>query len=186
MNAVFAELARRIEMMRPNGTEQGVIYNFLFGSLYALAQAEALGFPMQGTHPGKSSRRSDEVRRLAGEMARGECLPQAEDLEWLNGYYFNDALFRLGVCLEHLLRYYTGLQGREQFPALIKKAADYGFEVGLMVPGWADIKDEVDAFRHRGFSYGEGPKTTYAQALTAIQHLVGAVEWAFQNLPNKP
>ncbi len=72
---MFVELARRVETITPKGVEQETIYNFAFGALYALAQAERHGYPEQSSKEGKSKRRAEEIRKLAADMMKKRSLP---------------------------------------------------------------------------------------------------------------
>ncbi|MDK2743219.1 MAG: hypothetical protein NDI90_09905 [Nitrospira sp. BO4] len=180
MNTLFRDLAKRMAALSPVGIEQEIIYNFLFGALYALIQAERLHYPLQMENPSKSAQRKDEVRLMAAKLAEHGHLSE-QDYEWSGGFYFNDALIRMAVCLEHLLRYRTGMRKHQKFAPLIKAAeSEHGFNISEFAPNWKDCKDELDAIRHRNWDYGSGPKVSYSMALDMITRLFDAVDWAFK------
>lgn len=179
MNPIFTDAASRISTMIPRNPEQEVIYTFLFGALYALARAELLRYPEEGSDPGKSASRAEEVKELAAEMVSKVQLPK--DGEWLGGFYFNDAVFRLGICVEHVVRHITGLKGRETLNVVIKVAESKGFDVKKILPGWEISKDEVDSLRHKSWDYLEGPKMQYSEALKLMENLVEFVDLVFKN-----
>ena len=181
MDAVFIELARRLEAMTPKGVGQETIYNFAFGALYALAQAEQHRYPEQSSEKERSKRRADEVRKLASEMAKTRSLPENIEGEWLGGFYFNDALFRGIVCFEHSLRYHTQLKGNESINVLVDRARNCGFKVEEIVEDWSDIKNEVNALKHRSWDFGEGPTIPYPKSVKIIQGVIRTAEWVFEH-----
>ena len=186
VDPLFLELADCFSKMKPDGVNQETIYNFAFGALYALAKAEQTGYPKQSAETARSARRALEVCALAREMVSKKWVPQAEDGEWLGGFCFNDALFRAVVAFEHLLRYYTRLNGNESLQTLVDTALSEGFNIEEIVPSWTEIKDEVNRLKHRSWEYGQGPEIPYPDAVKIVRGVVLAMKWVFENPPKQP
>ncbi len=185
-DSIFVELAGHLSKMKPTGIQQETIYNFAFGALYALAKAERAGYPKQSEQLNRSAHRAIEVSTLASEMANKKRVPKARRGEWLGGFYFNDALFRSMVTLEHLLRYYTRLNGNESLQRLVGEALSRGFNIETVIPDWAEIKDEVNRLKHKSWEFGQGPEIPYPDAVKIVRGVIAAAQWVFDNPPRPP
>jgi hypothetical protein len=178
MNIRFIKIAERISLMTPKRGDQEVIYNFLFGALHALVQAERLDYAGESIETGKSKRRTEEVRQMAKEMAEKRSLPKQG--RWLGGYFFNDAIFRLGICVEHIIRYTAGKDRKKKtLHKAIRLAKDNGYDIKTRVPKWNDSVKEVDALRHNSWDYMEGPNLSYLEAQQLMDNLVELAEELF-------
>jgi hypothetical protein len=178
MNTRFIKTAERISLMTPKRGDQEVIYNFLFGALHALAQAEKLNYSEASIETGKSKRRTQEVRQLATEMAKKNSLRTQG--KWLAGYFFNDAIFRLGICVEHIIRYSAGKHRKKNtLHKAIRLAKENGYDIKTRIPKWNDSVKEVDALRHNSWDYMKGPNLSYLEALQLMDNLVELAEEMF-------
>jgi len=174
MRNELRNLAAQIACLVPINPEQNTIYNFAFGSVYALGRAEELGYPIHSRRSGISQQRSDEVKIRAIAMKNRNHIPRKG--EWLAGFYFNDSLMRADVCYEHVVRYYTK-KSKGDINDLIGWAKSAGFPPGRLDPAWREIRSEVNKLKHKSLIFAEGPIISYSQATKDIKCLISAVEY---------
>ncbi len=180
MDKHIMTMASQFERMRPTNVEQETYCNFAFGALHALARSEELGYRHHNRQQGKSTRRATAVGKIAARMAkRGVTAGRGE---WLAGYYYNDALFRMDIAYEHILRHRTGLKNAKA-PKLLKKAVASGLPRRLLDPSWTRVHDEVNDLKHCSWEFGEGPGIEPDEAVEILRDLIKTVEWALKHGP---
>ena len=151
------------------------LYNFALGAIYSLARAEQLGYPRQSQKPGRVWRRMEEAKEMALRML-GEDRPP-EQGEWLAGFYFNDAIFRLDLAFEHILRYVGNLGPNAAIGEVREVATRRTFPPELLAI-WSERERNADnMLKHRSLEVLENPGISFTDALSIMENLVCALAW---------
>lgn len=191
MEAAIKDLGERVSRIDPRNPAERTLYNFAFGALYALGRAVKLRYVEQ-THRESASpanelrvskQRAEEVQKLARILADQDELPTQGD--WLAGYYYNDALLRVDVCYEQVVRYYLDARNNKKFSQLLPEALEQEFPVHLLVPIWLKVRRQVNDIKHNRLRKPEGPEIPPDQTCKAVETLISAVEWVLKNGPAK-
>lgn len=163
---------------------QSSLYNFTLGAIYSLARAEELGYPGQSQESGRVWRRMDEAKEMALRML-GEDQPP-ERGEWLAGFYFNDAIVRLDLAFEHILRCVGNLGPTAAIGEVREVATRKSFPSELLTI-WSERGRNADnMLKHRSLEVLEDPGISFTDALCVMENLVCALSWVIRNpLPQK-
>lgn len=86
------------------------------------------------------------VRKAVEALERGE-IPRTK--KYLAGYYFNDAMIRVDIAYENLLRRITQLKSDERAEDLVNAAVDAKVIDRTQCDAWLKIRDEVNDLKHR-------------------------------------
>lgn len=155
---------------------QSSLYNFALGAIYSLARAEQLGYPRQSQEPDWVWRRMEEAKGLVLRMLVDGQPP--EQGEWLAGFYFNDAIVRLDLAFEHILRYVGNLGPTS---AIREVAARKRFPSELLTI-WSERGRNADnMLKHRSLESLEDPGMSFTDALSVMENLVCALNWVVRN-----
>lgn len=165
------ECATSLATLNPRDDEETGLITFALAAICYATQSGALGF---SRHQSWRDRRKD-VLALAHSIGRGDPLPT--NGQWLAVVNFNSALFRVDVGFERVTRYVTKLSGNESWKELSNKAAKHGLSPKLLEP-WSEVRDEVNALKHRNPEALRKPRLSQAQLVDALESLVKAIEWA--------
>ena len=173
-------LATRIAgLPEPKNPEQAGLHTFLFGAVYSTAQAAEYGYNARDVHPERWKRTVAEIKRLASAM--GSSSTRQEDRHWLPGFHANNALLRVDVGFERVLRYVTGNR-HGNIDLLQCLGEKYQFPSRLLAT-WRDVRKRVNVLKHRNPLQLRQERIPYRQLLRAVEHLVEAVEWALGHEP---
>ena len=187
VNHDLCKIASRLNTLTALSDQQSTPLNFGFGAIFALQKAEMLGYK-SGSEPGRGRRIWKQAKQLCRDMAVEAPLPS--DGEWLAGYFFNDGIIRIAFGFEQLVRMETTLHEERSIEQLRTRAIAEGFSEKWM-DSWRSIDLELIRMRHRNTEFINGPEITYQTALTSMDHLATALEWAIHGLsmprlPNYP
>ena len=151
------------------------LYNFALGAIYSLARAEQLGYPRQSQEPGRVWRRMEEAKELVLRMLVDDQPP--EQGEWLAGFYFNDAIVRLDLAFEHILRYVGNLGPTAAIGEVREVATRKSFPPELLTI-WSERGRNADnMLKHRSLEVLENPGISFTDALSIMENLVCALAW---------
>lgn len=154
---------------------QSSLYNFALGAIYSLARAEQLGYPRQSQEPGRVWQRMDEAMETVLRML-GEDRPPQQG-EWLAGFYFNDAILRLDLAFEHILRYVGDLGPTAAIGEAREVATRKSFPSELLAL-WSERGRKADnMLKHRSLEVLEDPGISFSDALSIMENLVCALAW---------
>ncbi len=154
---------------------QSSLYNFALGAIYSLARAEQLGYPGQSQESGRVWRRLDEAKEMVLRML-GDNRPP-EQGEWLAGYYFNDAILRLDLAFEHILRYVGNVRPTAAIGEVREVALRKRFPAELLAI-WSERGRNADnMLKHRSLEVLEDPGISFTDALSIMENLVCALAW---------
>lgn len=155
------------------------LYNFALGAIYSLARAEQLGYPRQSQEPGRVWRRMEEAKELVLRMLVDDQPP--EQGEWLVGFYFNDAIVRLDLAFEHILRYVGNLGPTAAIGEVREVATRKRFPSELLAI-WSERGRNADnMLKHRSLEMLEDPGMSFTDALSVMENLVCALDWVVRN-----
>lgn len=158
---------------------QSSLYNLALGAIYSLARAEQLGYPRQSPEPGRVWRRLDEVREMILRMLVEDRPPQQG--EWLAGFYFNDAILRLDLAFEHVLRYIGDLGPTAAIGEAREVATRKSFPPELLAI-WSERGRKADnMLKHRSLEILEDPGMSFTDAVSVMENLVCALAWVVRN-----
>ncbi|NGZ04283.1 MAG: hypothetical protein CV090_14680 [Nitrospira sp. WS238] len=159
---------------------QSSLYNFALGAVYSLARAEQLGYPRQSQEPGRVWRRIEETKGLVLRMLVDGQPP--EQGEWLAGFYFNDAIVRLDLAFEHILRYVGNLGPPAAIGEVREVATRKSFPSELLTI-WSERGRNADnMLKHRSLEVLEDTGISFSDALSVMENLVCALDWVLRNL----
>ncbi len=151
------------------------LYNFALGAIYSLARAEQLGYPQQSQEPGRVWRRMEEAKELVLRMLGEDRPPDQGD--WLAGYYFNDAILRLDLAFEHILRYVGNVGPTAAIGEVREVATRKSFPPELLTI-WSERGRNADnMLKHRSLEMLEDPGMSFTDALSIMENLVCALAW---------
>ncbi|MEK6804908.1 MAG: hypothetical protein AABZ34_19940 [Nitrospirota bacterium] len=163
----------------PSDPRQSSLYNFALGAIYSLARAEELGYPRLSQEPGRVWRRMEEAKELVLRMLVEDRPP--EQGEWLAGYYFNDAIVRLDLAFEHILRYVGNLGPTAAIGEVREVATGKSFPPELLAM-WSERGRKADnLLKHRSLEILEDPGMSFSDALAVMENLVCALAWVLHN-----
>ncbi|MGE3151997.1 MAG: hypothetical protein AB7G48_11535 [Nitrospiraceae bacterium] len=155
------------------------LYNFALGAIYSLARAEQLGYPRQSQEPGRVWRRMEEAKEMVLGMLVEDRPPQQG--EWLAGFYFNDAILRLDLAFEHILRYVGDLGPTAAIGETREVATRKSFPSELLAI-WSERGRKADnMLKHRSLEILEDPGMSFTDALSVMENLVCALAWVARN-----
>lgn len=170
-------LARRLAQLNAWHDEHTTPLNFAVGATYALGMAHALDYDDRA-EAGRGQRMWDLASAIAQDLSHGRDLPR--DGEWLAGYCFNNAIIRIAVSYEHIVRHVTGMHGREDINKLIKTATPLGF-LERWEKAWRPMHNELNAIRHRNdFIDGPQEQVTYAFTVHSLEQLIETLTWGLK------
>ena len=92
---------------------------------------------------------------------------------WILRY---DAIIRVAVAFEHLVRHETELDGNETLKDMQTEALGIGFRQEWLT-SWGLVFNELNDIRHMNKEF-DGPTIDHEKAIEALTHLVEALEWA--------
>src|SRR5215472_13762738 len=138
-------LAARLGQLTAQSDRHSTPLNFAAGALHALAKAQVLDYDDRA-EAGKGKRMRQFASTSAQDLSHGGELPTAGD--WLAGYYFNDAIIRMAVSFEHIVRHVTNKHEGENIDQLIAAADPLGFRESWG-DAWRPMERELSAIRHR-------------------------------------
>jgi hypothetical protein len=176
-------LATRLGQLTAQYDEQTTPLNFAVGALHALAMAHALKYDGRA-EAGRGRRMWQLASTIAQNLSHGGELPTAG--EWLAGYYFNDAIIRIAVSFEHIVRHVTNRHSRkDNIDTLIQAATPLGFQESWG-KAWRPLQDELSAIRHRN-EFVDGPKIEVDPllAVDALEQLINTLTWGLQIGPGE-
>ncbi len=160
---------------------QSSLYNFALGAIYSLARAEQLGYPGESQESGRVWRRMDKAMETVLRML-GEDRPP-EQGEWLTGFYFNDAIFRLDLAFEHILRYVSNVGPTAAIGEVREVATRKRFPPELLAI-WSERGRNADnVLKHRSLEVLEDPGISFTDALSIMENVVCALAWVL-NIPS--
>jgi len=163
----------------PSDARQSCLYNFVLGAIYSLARAEELGYPHQPQEPGRVWRRMEEAEMLVARMLVEDRTPERG--EWLAGYYFNDAIIRLDLAFEHILRYVGNLGPTAAIRDVREEATRKSFPPELLMI-WAERARSADnMLKDRSLELLEDPGISFSDALVVMENLICALAWVMHN-----
>lgn len=155
------------------------LYNFVLGAMYSLARAEQLGYAQPSQEPGKVWRRMEEAKAVAVRMLVEDRPP--EQGEWLAGFYFIDAIVRLELAFEHVLRYVGNLGPTAAIGEVREVATRKSFPPELLTI-WSERGRNADnMLKHRSLEILEDPGISFSDALAVMENLVCALAWMIHN-----
>ncbi|HXF04739.1 MAG TPA: hypothetical protein VNM72_04910 [Blastocatellia bacterium] len=158
---------------------QSSLYNFALGAVYSLARAEQLGYPWQSQEPGREWRRMEEAKGLVLRMLVEDQPP--EQGEWLAAFYFNDAIVRLDLAFEHILRCVGNLGPTAAIGEVREVATRKSFPSELLTI-WSERGRNADnMLKHRSLEILEDPGISFTEALSVMENLVCALAWVVRN-----
>lgn len=169
---------RDLRLDRSNA-RQSSLYNFALGAIYSLARAEQLGYPGESQESGRVWRRLEEAKEMVLRMLVDDRLPQQG--EWLAGFYFNDAILRLDLAFEQVLRYVGNLGPTAAIRDVREEATRKSFPPELLMI-WAERARSADnMLKHRSLEVLEDPGVSFSDALVVMENLICALDWLIQN-----
>jgi hypothetical protein len=158
--------------VRANPDLAGSLDDFL-GAVYALIQAKQHNFADRAGRPIDIK----PVAQRAAQIAKGRVRINGQ---WIAGFYFNNALFRMAAVYHRILQIVVGKDGN--VPSLQSEAIG---RHGL----WMSIKlhkvySQVNELKHESQGVYAGRLVTYHEALTATGDLLDLIEaWMAANAP---
>ena len=165
----------------PTAPEHATLYNFVVGAIYSLARADQLGYFHQSREPGIGWQRAEESKTLMTRMLVEDRPPERG--EWLAGFYFNDAIFRMDVAFEHILRHVANLGPGEEIRVVSNRAEQGGFPPALHEIWSKHAREADNRLKHRSLVFPEDAGISPDAAIAILENLVCALEWALRNPP---
>jgi hypothetical protein len=114
------------------------------GALHGLVRAAELGFRDRTQAPSPAYART--LGRMLRRLGHGKAALQGQ---WLAGFYFNDAMFRLAALYERGLKAVVGSKGREDIPCLRQIAEAKGLMNSAEFSALDAVRRDVNALKHR-------------------------------------
>jgi len=167
-------IAVRLGRLKPTSSQESTPLNFSVGALFALIQAEQLKYLSQRHFSGRGLRMWEKAKGLCSKIERGEQLLERGD--WLAGFFFNDAIVRIDVAFEHIVRHSIKMYGPIEHRKLIDRAGRHGFKKEW-ADSWSPVHKEVNRLKHQNLKFVDGPCLKYDQALQALDYLGYALKW---------
>lgn len=168
-------IAGHLARLSSNSGQESTPSNFAVGALLALTKAEQLDYSSLKSSETRGLRMWRKAKGICLEIERGGDVPTHG--EWLAGYYFNDAIIRIAVAYEHIVRHATKLHGKELFRQLKTEALrKRGFKQEWAT-SWESVHKEMNRLKHQNLKFVDGPLLQYDQALQALDYLVYALKW---------
>jgi hypothetical protein len=169
MKKQLTAIAGRLRQLAPSTPEQSTPFNFAVGAVYALSRALELNY--SDVHElGRGMRMWQEAKDLCHLI---ECGSPPKEGEWLAGYFFNDAIMRIAVAYEHLIREAT--EANDDGGIDFEKVKQLGFR-----QEWLDSREplriEMNRLKHRTHEFVDGPPLMVEQTVQALEYLVNALD----------
>lgn len=172
------DIAVRLSRLKPRTNQESTSLNFSVGALYALIRAEQLEYPSQRCFRGRGFKMWEKAKGLCSKIERGEQLQERGD--WFAGFFFNDAIVRIDVAFEHIVRHSIKLYVPIEHRNLIEQAARRGFKKEW-ADSWSPVHKEVNRLKHQTRKYADGPQLTYNKAIKALDALYYALLWGIKH-----
>jgi hypothetical protein len=164
------EIGQRLSRLKARSPEQAGIILYTTGALYSAAEAQRCGFTDRSANPARWSVELETARQAAAEIGKGR---RPADSSWVSIVHFNNALWRIDVAFERLVRYVTQDDSKP-----IKKLLPAGLSKGAL-QRWRVVRDqEVNKLKHRNPSSLTRRRMSYAEMIKALCCLVDEVEKA--------
>jgi hypothetical protein len=177
-NERLRNIAVRLARLKPASSQEYTPLNFSVGALFALIRAEQLKYPSQRHYSGRGRRMWEKAKGLCSKIERGEQLLERGD--WFAGFFFNDAIVRIDVAFEHIVRHSIKLYGHIEHRKLIDQAGRHGFKKEW-ADSWSPVHKEVNRLKHENRKYADGPQLTYNKAIQALDDLCFALRWGIKH-----
>lgn len=158
-------LARDAIGLRRTAYSRSALVGLYLGALHALARAVELGFRDRvGSIPARSYSR-DLTRRLK-RFGDGKLSLKRQ---WLAGFYFNDATFRLAALYERGLKAATGGKGQENVPCLRQIAIAKGLMSESDFRALDAVRKDINHLKHRDGLLLKGRTVPLRRAIVAAR-----------------
>src|SRR5262245_31527055 len=125
-------LAERLVQLSPRRSDEGDLVSVALGAVYALKRAVELDYSDRDITSWSDTQKAGRIIGQGRALASGR---------YMAGYYFNDAILRLDVAYENVLRFITGLMDYEDQETLVAKAKSKGIPHDLLMH-WPLIHEE--------------------------------------------
>jgi len=177
-DACLTELANRLAALSPRNAEDVGFMSVTVGAIYALRSALWSGYVGRPSHQTLRG----HVDKAAAALARS-VRPATKT--YLAGYYFNDALLRLDIAYENLIRRITRCRSDERIDDLIEAAGKKGIDPARFHE-WRKIRREVGGLKHRNPEqialHKKGAAVTIEVMVSALSALT---DLAFKVIPRE-
>ncbi|MEW6331417.1 MAG: hypothetical protein AB1560_08160 [Pseudomonadota bacterium] len=166
------QLASRLSRLKAKTPEEAGLILFPLGAIYSAVEAERCGFADRSANPNRWKTELNNALLAANEIAKGH---RPKGSSWVCIVHFNNALFRIDVGFERLVRYVTR-KNSQKIKVLIKAAKAKGLPAGPL-RSWERVRgQEVNKLKHRNPSSLTRQRMTYAEMTKALADLIDLVE----------
>jgi hypothetical protein len=170
MDARLSSLALRLAALKLTHSENLGLVSITIGAIYALDTATRT----YGYEPQSRRTQATHVQKALAALADGRA---PLTCVYLAGYYFNDALLRVDIAFENVLRRITGLKSKQEAQDLVKAAVKANRIDPKHGDAWLTIRRrEVNRLKHRNpeqiEQHKSGKAVPVSTVIEAIENLV--------------
>lgn len=174
-------LAREMVRSRWKIHSHSALAGLYLGALHALIRAAELGF-RDRTQTIPTTAYAQSLGRMLKRLGEGNAALRGQ---WLAGFYFNDAMFRLAALYERGLKAAVGARGRESVPHLRQIGIAKGVMGSTNFSALDAVRTDVNELKHRDGLVLKGREVAFDRAIEAAREARELLDRVARTAPTK-